>query len=247
MTPRELLVQLREKGVELRSNGDRLIIDAPKGAITPDLRDALAANKAALLQILNTPLPGKKFSPPSIEKPTAPEPVAPTPAQTVAPPRSQTVAPPTPSAVPVVPPTAPPAQPKVEVPRATLAVAAEISQLEAELARLRHEEEARRAEFETARLAAEHGFHQESTHWRQEQEQAALRRAEQEKLRIEAEARERAAEETRRRIGEEELKRAEEELNRMHAMEQTRRAEVEAQFQAAEVAHQAELEQVRKF
>ena len=92
---------------------------------------------------------------------------------------------------------------------------------------VRTEEDARRAEFESARLAAEHAFHQESTCWRQEQEQAALKRAEQEKLRIEAEARERAAEETRRRIAEEELKRIEEELRRMHAMEQIRRADVE--------------------
>ena len=67
MSPRELLVQLREKGVEIKSNGDRLLIDAPKGAITPDLRDALAANKAELLRILNTPAPGDKLSPRSIE------------------------------------------------------------------------------------------------------------------------------------------------------------------------------------
>ena len=71
MTPRELLVQLREKGVEIKSNGDRLLIDAPKGAITPDLRDALAANKAEILKILNTPPPGEKFSAAAIEESVA--------------------------------------------------------------------------------------------------------------------------------------------------------------------------------
>ena len=45
MSPRELLVQLREKGVEIKSNGDRLLVDAPKGAITPDLRDALVESE----------------------------------------------------------------------------------------------------------------------------------------------------------------------------------------------------------
>src|SRR5215470_295158 len=124
MSPRELLVQLREKGVEVRSNGDRLIIDAPKGAITPDLRDALAANKAELLRILNTPPPGEKSAPPAIERPVAPKPVKP-PMQTVPPPAPQTVAPTIPPPVPVVPATAPPAQPEVEAPRAISSVAAE--------------------------------------------------------------------------------------------------------------------------
>ena len=30
MSARELLVQLREKGVDVKANGDRLVIDAPK-------------------------------------------------------------------------------------------------------------------------------------------------------------------------------------------------------------------------
>src|SRR6185503_16207768 len=75
MSPRELLVELREKGVEVKANGDRLVIDAPKGAITPDLRDALAANKAALLEILaETPIekPKPVSVPTPIEKPAFP-------------------------------------------------------------------------------------------------------------------------------------------------------------------------------
>ena len=245
MTPRELLVQLREQGVEIKSNGDRLLIDAPKGAITPDVRDALAANKAELLKILNTPPPTERAAASRpVEKSTAPrpiEPIASAPMVAVPPPRPQ------PAAQPSVRPISPSAPPEVDDPRATSSIAAEIEQLETELLRLRTEEDARRAEFETSRLAAEHLFHQESTRWRQEQEQAALRRAEQEKLRIEAEAREQAAEETRRRIAEEELKRVEEELRRMHAMEENRRAEVEAQFQTAQATHQAELEQIRRY
>src|SRR5689334_20545130 len=136
MSPRELLVQLREKGVEIKSNGDRLIIDAPKGAITPDLRDALAANKAELLKILNAPLPVEKPSPGAIEKSEAPKPVAPSAVWRVASSRSQSGAP-APPPVPVVPPSAPPAQADVEASQATSVVAAEITQLEAELARLR--------------------------------------------------------------------------------------------------------------
>src|SRR6476659_5767811 len=129
MSPRELLVQLREKGVEIKSNGDRLLIDAPKGAITPDVRDALAANKAELLKILNTPPPVERpAAPPVIEKPAPPKPVAPPPAeaQPSPPPRPQTTAPP-PSQIPVAP-TASAATPPAEAPRAASSVAEEIKQ-----------------------------------------------------------------------------------------------------------------------
>ena len=44
MTARNLLTLLREKGVQIRTSGaDRLVIDAPKGTITPQLREELAA------------------------------------------------------------------------------------------------------------------------------------------------------------------------------------------------------------
>src|SRR5687767_8738225 len=80
MSARELLVQLREKGVEVKANGDRLVIDAPRGAITPDLRDALSANKAELLQILTAPPIERTLTrpePPLVQAPMAPpEPVA---------------------------------------------------------------------------------------------------------------------------------------------------------------------------
>src|SRR5687768_13147006 len=78
MSARELLVQLREKGVDVKANGDRLVIDAPRGAITPDLRDALSANKAEILQILTAPpIERTAFKPPpaTVQEPVAsPEP-----------------------------------------------------------------------------------------------------------------------------------------------------------------------------
>lgn len=53
MTARDLLTQLRNKGVQLETpNGDRIVVDAPKGVITEELRYALATHKAELLSLL---------------------------------------------------------------------------------------------------------------------------------------------------------------------------------------------------
>src|SRR6059058_2928973 len=53
MTAHELLSQLRARGVQVKTSGDdRLVIDAPRGTVNEELRAALAANKAELLQIL---------------------------------------------------------------------------------------------------------------------------------------------------------------------------------------------------
>src|SRR6185369_5055774 len=53
MTAQDLLSQLRAKGVDITISGDdRLVIDAPRGTVTEDLRTALSANKAALIGIL---------------------------------------------------------------------------------------------------------------------------------------------------------------------------------------------------
>src|SRR2546423_2736083 len=212
MTARELLTELKQKGVDIKANGDRLVIDAPKGAITPELRTSLTEHKSELLTILRAPSPEQPAPRPKASSLVSERPVE----------------------------TPPPI-----APQASSSVAEEIKTLEQELERLRAAEVGRRAEVETERLAAEHAFQQERDRFRQEQEAAARRRAEHEKLRIEAEARERAAEETRRRIAEDELARVEEELKRMRAMEESRRVEVEAQFQAATVAHDSELERIR--
>src|SRR2546422_2968662 len=53
MTAYNLLSELRQAGVVVKASGtDRLVVDAPKGALTPDLRTALATHKKELLAIL---------------------------------------------------------------------------------------------------------------------------------------------------------------------------------------------------
>ncbi|MFS8085675.1 MAG: HEAT repeat domain-containing protein, partial [Acidobacteriota bacterium] len=223
MTAQELLSQLREKGVEVKTSGDdRLVIDAPRGTITEELRSALAANKAELLQILKT-------------EQTRSAPAVATNDETARPLSRPPVSEEAPAKV----------ARKDESAMVAESTAEEINQLQVELTRLRTEEEARRAEVEAARLAAEHSLRTEQERWRHAEEESARRRAEQEKKRIEAEARERAEEETRRQIAERELARAEEEVIRMRAMEETRRAGVEAQMREATQKHAAELNALR--
>ena len=222
MTARNLLFELREKGVEVKTSGDdRLVIDAPKGAITPELRSALTAHKAELLQILKS-----EQQPPA---PIAPGPIAPAPAELKS--HAPKVA-----AAPIA--LTKPAD-KEDFP-AGLATE-EIKQLEGELIRLKAEEQTRRAEFESRRLAAENASRGEHERRSQAEAESSRQRAEHEKQRIAAEAREHAEEENRRQIAEQELARAAEELKRMRAMEDARRADVEARLRAAEEAHRAEL------
>src|SRR5436853_4537217 len=71
MTARELLTQLKEKSIDVKANGDRLVIDAPKGTVTPELRAALAEHKADLMKILNTPAVEEPLSPVKIATPVA--------------------------------------------------------------------------------------------------------------------------------------------------------------------------------
>jgi hypothetical protein len=240
MTAHDLLSQLREKGVEVKTSGDdRLVIDAPKGTITQDLRSALSTHKAELLQILKAEQTGAG---PSAAVSEAPEPVSPSPKLEPAAPKVMSPA---------------LAEAAFEAPAMTSATqvedaivaastAEEITQLETELMSLRTEEEGRRAEVEAARLAAENTLRTEQERWRQMEESTARHRAEQEKQRIEVEARERAEEQHRRQIGEHELTRAEEEVKRMRAMEEARRTEIDAQMMAAQQAHEAELETLRQ-
>ncbi len=57
MTVESLLKTCADLGIKLALKGDdddRLQVDAPKGALTADLRDALAANKTALISALKT-------------------------------------------------------------------------------------------------------------------------------------------------------------------------------------------------
>ena len=52
MTPAELVTETRRAGIVLQSDGDRLHVDAPVGALKPELRQTLAARKPELLVIL---------------------------------------------------------------------------------------------------------------------------------------------------------------------------------------------------
>ncbi len=53
MNLNDLLAELEERGVKLGADGDQLRIRAPKGVITPKLRDALAEHKAELIKLLS--------------------------------------------------------------------------------------------------------------------------------------------------------------------------------------------------
>src|SRR2546423_4692510 len=87
MTAHELLSELRAKGVEVKTSGDdRLVIDAPRGTITEELRTSLSANKAALLKLLKDEQAAAETSatetiaaPPSPNSIEAPKPAAPAP------------------------------------------------------------------------------------------------------------------------------------------------------------------------
>ena len=52
MTALELLSLLNSQDIKIWADGDRLRYNAPKGALTPDLREELAARKSELLAIL---------------------------------------------------------------------------------------------------------------------------------------------------------------------------------------------------
>ena len=53
MNATTLLTDLIDRGIRLSVSGERLNIDAPKGAVTPDLRAALVEHKTSLLRLLN--------------------------------------------------------------------------------------------------------------------------------------------------------------------------------------------------
>ncbi len=80
MTLPELTEALDELGVSLSL---RLVVDAPQGVLTPELRAALAANKTLLLQRIVREIPWAELSTlrwgPAIDDPT-PGIIAPAPA-----------------------------------------------------------------------------------------------------------------------------------------------------------------------
>jgi hypothetical protein len=52
MTPSELISELCSRGVVLETDGDHLRVNAPRGAVTPKLLEALSEQKAELLNLL---------------------------------------------------------------------------------------------------------------------------------------------------------------------------------------------------
>lgn len=52
MTPQALIAELEARGVRLTAEGARLHSDAPKGALTPELREAIKAHRVELIAAL---------------------------------------------------------------------------------------------------------------------------------------------------------------------------------------------------
>src|SRR2546427_2630896 len=63
MTATVLLDELRTKGVQLTIEGEHLAVDAPKGVLTDELRQAIRTQKAALLALLTASSPDASSSP----------------------------------------------------------------------------------------------------------------------------------------------------------------------------------------
>jgi hypothetical protein len=55
MTAHELLMTCRQAGIALAADGGWIDVDAPAGALTPELRDELTRHKPALLLLLASP------------------------------------------------------------------------------------------------------------------------------------------------------------------------------------------------
>ena len=53
MSATELLQYISALGVRLKTDGGRLLIDAPAGTVTPELKKALTAKKAELIRLLS--------------------------------------------------------------------------------------------------------------------------------------------------------------------------------------------------
>lgn len=53
MSARALLDELRQRGVTLEADGDRLRVDAPTEGVTEELRNTLAQNKRAIIKLLS--------------------------------------------------------------------------------------------------------------------------------------------------------------------------------------------------
>ena len=68
MTAGELLDQLRELEVVVSADGERLLVNAPRGQLTDELKKAIADHKAELLRLLSSPSPGRDTDIPALEQ-----------------------------------------------------------------------------------------------------------------------------------------------------------------------------------
>jgi hypothetical protein len=55
MNPADLLTEASRRGIHLEVDGEGLRYKGPRGAMTPELREALTANKGKLRQLLTAP------------------------------------------------------------------------------------------------------------------------------------------------------------------------------------------------
>src|SRR4051794_26637867 len=174
MTAQDLLSQLRAKGVDIKTSGDdRLVIDAPRGTITDELRAALSANKVALIELLKSEDTGAEDAI-DLNAAPAPEPAARAIPEAPAPVRTnESVFQQTDS---LSYPMAPPAPPAPEAPKPgkddiASSTDEEIAQLEIELKRLRSEESARRVEVDAARMTTEDVLRSEQARWHEQEQE----------------------------------------------------------------------------
>jgi hypothetical protein len=63
MMAADLLAELAKRGAIVTQSGDRLLIDAPKGVLTPELKEQLQQAKTALLAALAAPDAGSVRDP----------------------------------------------------------------------------------------------------------------------------------------------------------------------------------------
>lgn len=275
MSAYNLLSELRQAGVVVKASGtDRLVVDAPKGALTPEMRAALAEHKKELLAILSVTgdqpvLEAAQSSRPNLTQ------------------VSPVVLPDIPYSRPDDPMESAPVSVSPELSNITSSVAPvasapteniedKIRRLEQEAAQLRAQQEARRAEIEArqrrenevkqleeeaAQVALLEGIRAselqalrqaEEEKWlaavaaqKKTAEEAELREAEEERRAAQLEARRHAEEEIARRRSEEEIRKVEEQLASRRADEVNRRAEVTARWQAEDERWRAELENRR--
>jgi hypothetical protein len=241
MSAYNLLSDLRQAGVVVKASGnDRLVVDAPKGALTAEMRAALAEHKKELLAILT--VTGEQQA----VAPTTPAQVRETmPSQVVRPeafnsprrtqqPEVSGIAPETPVRTQVASLIAPAA------PDSSDSIEDKIRRLEQEAAQLRAQQDARRAEIEARqrldgeiRRLEEEAQNVALAEEARRAEVEAKRAAEEERWQAEAAAQRKAADEAVLRQAEEERRSAQLEARR-HAEEEIARRRSEEEIRKAE-------------